>query len=806
MRRPTFSNIVLATALLAAAIFLFAFFAKENRAGEVQLPEVVSFNFHIRPILSDRCFKCHGPDEKKREAGLRFDTQDGAFAALNSTPDPDSSTRYVPPPVGGGVETQPHYAIVPYHPEQSTLIQRIFSTNPDSMMPAPDSHLSLSDFEKKLLKKWIEQGAKWEKHWAFIAPQKPDIPEVKNKKWARNEVDFFILQKQQEHGLEPSIEAEKERLVRRASFDLTGLPPSPEMVDNFLADDNPDAYEKVVDALLASPAYGERWAVYWLDLARYSDTHGYQDDLPRVMWPWRDWVIKAFNENMPYDRFVTWQLAGDLLPDATKETLLASAFNRNHKITQEGGVIDEEYRVEYVADRTNTFSKAFLGLTMECARCHDHKYDPISTRDYYATSAFFNKVPEQGFVPNLATPKPYIPIVQTDLQGVLSFLNGKDFFKTGKDTLLQMVMRDSTGKNARKTYILKRGQYDQHGEEVTENLPANILPFDTAQGRNRLAMARWLFDPRHPLTARVMVNRLWQEVFGKGIVATSDNFGLQGALPSHPELLDWLACDLRDNGWNMKRTLRLLVTSATYRQSSAADEELLEKDPENRWLVRGPRYRLNYEFIRDNALAASGLLVREIGGPSVKPYQPPGLWEEISADKTANDFRGENSYKPDTAASKIYRRSLYTYNRRTIPPPTSLSFDAAPRDVCEVNRARTSTPLQALVMLNDVQMLEAARVLAMRTLRDNQGQSPETNIAAIFRRVLTRKPERIEIQKLAALYNEELTRFQQSPERAKQLLKTGRYPQNSDLDPAQQAAMMLVVSAIFNLDEAVSKT
>jgi hypothetical protein len=786
MRRPSFSKLALAAALLALGIFLFAFFAKNENGDEERLPKLVSFNFHIRPILSDRCFKCHGPDEQKREAGLRLDTQEGAFAALG--------------------ESKDHFAIVPGKTEQSTLIQRIFSTNPDSVMPPPDAHLTLSDFEKKLLKRWIEQGAEWEKHWAFVAPQKPDLPKVKNKKWAWNEVDFFILQKQKEHGLEPSPEAEKERLIRRVSFDLTGLPPSPEMVENFLNDESPDAYEKVVDALLASPAYGERWAVYWLDLARYSDTHGYQDDLARTMWPWRDWVIKAFNENMPYDQFVTWQLAGDLLPDATKETLLASAFNRNHKITQEGGVIDEEYRVEYVADRTNTFGKAFLGLTMECARCHDHKYDPISTRDYYATSAFFNKVPEQGFVPNLATPKPYIPIVQADLQGVLKFLNGKEFFKTEKDTLLQMVMRDSVGKGARKTYILKRGQYDQHGEEVAENLPANVLPFDTTLGRDRLAMAKWLFDPRHPLTARVMVNRLWQEIFGKGIVATSDNFGLQGALPTHPELLDWLACDFRDNGWDMKRTLRLLVTSATYRQSSAASKEILEKDPENRWLARGPRYRLHYEFIRDNALAASGLLVREIGGPSVKPYQPPGLWEEISADKTANDFRGENSYKPDTAASKIYRRSLYTYNRRTIPPPTSLSFDAAPRDVCEVSRARTSTPLQALVMLNDEQILEASRVLAARILEEKSFRKTEERITEAFSRILTRKPEKVEIQKLAALYGEEFARFQKEPERAKKLLKTGRFPQNPALDPVEQAALMLVVSAIFNLDEAMSKT
>lgn len=788
MIRFSVANVTLAAVLLLAIILLFARFSKRQTAGEDQLPEVVSFNYNIRPLLSDRCFKCHGPDERKREAGLRFDTQEGAFAALG--------------------EAKDHHAIVPGHPEQSTLIQRIYSANPDSMMPTPDSHLSLSGFEKKLLKKWIEQGAKWEKHWAFVTPQKPVLPKVENEKWARNEIDLFILQKQQEHNLEPSEETDKERLIRRVSFDLTGLPPAPEAVDAFLRDDSPGAYEKIVDSLLASPAYGERWAVYWLDLARYSDTHGYQDDLPRVMWPWRDWVIKAFNENMPYDRFVTWQLAGDLLPEATKETLLASAFNRNHKITQEGGVIDEEYRVEYVADRTNTFGKAFLGLTMECARCHDHKYDPITQRDYYSTFAFFNKVPERGFVPNLKTPKPYMPIAQADLQGVLKFLNAKEVLKTDKDTILQMIMQDSLEKGGRKAYILNRGQYDQHKEEVTADLPANILPFDTTQDRNRLGMARWLFDPRNPLTARVTVNRLWQEIFGRGIVATSDNFGLQGALPTHPELLDWLACQFRDEGWDMKKMLRLMVTSATYRQSSVAGQALREKDPENFWLARGPRYRLNYEFIRDNALAASGLLVREIGGPSVKPYQPAGIWEEISTEKSANNFRGEFSYVPDTAANKLYRRSLYTYNKRTIPPPTMLSFDIAPRDVCEVRRARTSTPLQALAMLNDVQILEAARVLAGQVLRSGheQGKKPEEEISAAFRRVLTRKPEKSELQKLGALYRDELTRFQSSPGQAKKLLQTGRYPQNTALDPAEQSAMMLVVSAIFNLDEAMSKT
>lgn len=784
MRRSNTSKIGLAVAASIAAIGLFT--AVRRPSTVHRLPSAVSFNFHVRPILSDRCFKCHGPDPAHREGGLRLDTEAGAKAPLG--------------------DAQDHFAIVPGDAARSTLVQRIFSTNPDSLMPTPESHLTLSDFEKQILKRWIEQGAKWEPHWAFVAPQKPPVPTVKNADWARNEIDFFILEKQQANGLEPSEPAEKERLARRVSFDLTGLPPSPAQLAQFLQNPAPDAYEQLVDTLLAAPAYGERWAAYWLDLARYSDTHGYQDDLARTMWPWRDWVIRAFNQNLPYDKFVTEQLAGDLLPNATLENLLASAFNRNHKITQEGGVIDEEYRQEYVADRTTTFSKAFLGLTLECARCHDHKYDPLTTREFYEMNAFFNKVPETGFVPNLATPAPFVKITAREWHEKLPFLNAKAVLKAEKDSILQMVMRDSVGLRA--TRLLRRGQYDQPADTVAENTPAAVLPFSAGNfPKNRLGLAQWLFDPRNPLTARVMVNRLWQEVFGRGIVATSDNFGVQGALPTHPELLDWLATDFRDHGWDMKRTLRLLVTSATYRQSSATNPDLQSQDPENQWLARGPRHRLPFEMLRDQALAAADLLVPEIGGPSVKPYQPPGLWEEIAADKTGNDFRGENTYKVDTLLANLWRRSLYTYNRRTIPPPAMLAFDVAPRDVCEVRRPRTSTPLQALNQLNDEQMLEASRVLACNVLKNKDlGTNAQARVEAVFRKILCRKPTRQESKLLADLYASELARFQRDPERAKKLLKIGRYPQDESLDCSDCAALMLVASTVFNLDEAVSKT
>jgi hypothetical protein len=772
------SLLIIAGFVVITAILVSCFEKKNNNSTA----ELIDYNFDIKPILSDRCFKCHGPDPNNRKADLRLDIEENAFAALKENPGA--------------------HAIVAGKPDQSELVKRILSTDPQYMMPPPESNLTLNDDERYLLKKWVEQGGKYKKHWAFIPPQKAQFPETDEETGkVINEIDRFVVAKLAKKDLRQSAEADKERLIRRVAFDLTGLPPSTKMTDDFLKDQSTEAYEKVVDALLAKPAYGERWTNYWLDVARYGDTHGYQDDLPRVMWPWRDWVIKAFNENMPYDRFVTWQLAGDLLPDAGKEQLLASAFNRNHKISQEGGIVDEEYRVEYVADRANTFGKAFMSVSMECSRCHDHKYDPITQKDYFSLYAFFNNLKETGFVLNLKTPEPYMPISKRDLEGELKFINANRVIRSEKDTILQMVMKEEPG--IRKSYLLNRGAYDAPGEEVTPGVPSSILPFNKDLPQNRLGLAKWLFDKNNPLAARVMVNRLWQEIFGRGLVATSEDFGNQGSIPSHPELLDWLAVDFMESGWDVKRMLKKMVMSATYRQSSVVTPETREKDPENIYLSHASRYRLNAEMIRDNALASSGLLNTEIGGPSVKPYQPEGIWEGVSVgDKSG--YRGETSYIIDTG-TLVYRRSLYTYWRRTVPPPSMITFDNPTKEICEVRRTRTSTPLQALVLLNDPQLMEASRVLASRQLAAN-GTDIEKAIANAFRLITCRTASANELKVLHDFYNAELANYQKNPAAASSILRSGNYPQDNRSDKAISAAMTLTIQTIYNLDETISRS
>jgi hypothetical protein len=770
--KPTFA-IHLLVLLLLAIPSCRQDSGKDTRGGIAK--GKVDFNFHVKPILSDKCFACHGPDAKKRQAGLRLDNEEGAFKALTSNPN--------------------HYAIVKGNAEESILLKRIFSEDALFQMPPPESNLVLTDEEKNTLKKWIEQGAEYKQHWAFTPPTRPDVPDGGD--GCNNEIDHFIRAKLRDVGLEPSGPADKERLIRRVSFDLTGLPPTLDQVDEFLKNDSPDAYEKVVGQLLASPTYGERWANYWLDVSRYGDTHGYQDDLPRVMWPWRDWVIHAFNKNLPYDKFVTWQLAGDLLPDATREQILATAFNRNHKITQEGGAIPEEYRTEYVADRTNTFGKAFLGISIECSRCHDHKYDPVSQKDFYSTFAFFNQANEKGLINYGELPKPNIAITQTDLDGILDFINSKAIGQ--RDTVKVMVMSDQ---QPRKTFILNRGQYDEPTEtEVSPSAPGSIMPYADEFEGNRLGLAKWLFNADNPLASRVIVNRLWQEIFGRGIVATSDDFGNQGSLPSHPELLDYLAVEFREKGWDIKSMLKFMVMSATYRQSSTAGEKLRERDPENIFLARSSRYRLSSEMIRDNMLFSSGLLHQELGGPSVKPYQPEGLWEAISVGIKG---RGETEYVADKG-EKLYRRSLYTYWRKTIPPPSMLIFDAPLKEFCEVRRVRTSTPLQALNLLNDPQMLEAARVLGTKLI-EAKDLSLEEKVATAFRRVISRQPTQSEVDVLLQAHQEEYERFASDPAAAEKFLMVGDYPQNNSLDRIQCAAMMHVVTIIYNLDEAISKS
>ncbi len=572
---------------LIPLLFIFSGLLLTNSCSRnkqlVSANDSIDFNLHIRPILSDRCFKCHGPDANQRKSNLRLDTREGALAALKNNPN--------------------GHVIIPGNPDQSEMYLRISASDTSFRMPPPNSNLSLTKDEISTIKKWIEQGAIYKKHWAFIPPRQTEPPKVENDLWPKNEIDFFILNKMEAAGLAPNADADRARLLKRVSLDITGLPPSLDLQNRIAADQSAEAYEKIVDELLAQPQYGERMAVYWMDVARYADSHGYQDDGLRTMWPWRDWVIHAFNKNYSYEQFVTWQLAGDLLPNPTKEQVLATGFNRNHKITQEGGVIDEEYRIEYVTDRTNTFGKAFLALTFECAHCHDHKYDPISQRDYYSTFAFFNRVPEKGLVgdislASLADP-PRIKITTQEINNILTFINKKD------TTPVQvMVMKDSSWR--RPTYILTRGVYDAHGDQVTIGLPKDILPFDSMQyGDNRLALAKWLFDKKNPLTSRVFVNRMWQEFFGRGLVKTSGDFGMQGDMPSHPELLDWLAVDFRDHDWDIKRLIKQMVMSATYRQSAAVSKEKLTSDPENILLSHSSRKRLTAEGVRDLALSSS---------------------------------------------------------------------------------------------------------------------------------------------------------------------------------------------------------
>ena len=747
----------------------------QNPTGISGIPDQVDFNFHIRPILSDKCFACHGPDANKREQGLRLDTREGALAVLKDYND--------------------RHAIVPGKVEESEVYLRISTDDSTQVMPPASSNMKLSDREIKLIKKWIEQGAEYKPHWAFVPPRPVTPPDIKKDSWATNEIDYFVLAKMGEAGLSPNERAEKHHLLKRVSFDLLGLPPSLEIQEKFLNDPSPDAYEKLVDELLASHHYGEKMAIHWLDVARYADSHGYQDDGLRTMWPWRDWVIHAFNQNYPYDQFLTWQLAGDLLPQKTKETLLATGFNRNHKITQEGGVIDEEYRIEYVTDRTNTFGKAFLGLTFECAKCHDHKYDPISQKDYFSTFAFFNHVPEKGIHGTIdasfADP-PNMRITDEDVNGILAFVNKKDTSK-----LEVMVMKDSIG--LRDTHILARGNYDAKADKVDFSTPEAILNYDTTRlSKNRLGLAQWLVDPANPLTSRVFVNRIWQEIFGMGIVKTSGDFGMQGDLPSHPELLDWLALDFMNNGWDIKKLVKTIVMSSTYTQSSQVNRKKLEKDPENVYLSRANRLRLGAEMVRDHVLASSGLLNPEIGGASVKPYQPEGIWE------SSTSGRGLLQTYVQDHGDDLYRRGMYTFIKRTVPPPMMLMYDASNRDQCEVRRLTTNTPLQALVMLNDPMVLEASRVLSEKLVVT---QLPlEEKVEKAFQLILCRQPDEKEKALLTTYFQDEFKRFSGNPEAAGKFIEVGEFPRQETENQTEVAALMQVIHTIFNMEEAITKS
>ena len=754
------------------------FQACNNQEGSLlvstEMPDSVSYNFDIRPILSDKCLTCHGPDANKRKAGLRLDQAESAYHALKENPTA--------------------HALVPGKPDLSEVFLRINSKDTAMVMPPPESNLKLTQHEVDLIEKWIRQGAKYEKHWSFVAPKKVPLPKVEMTNWPRNEIDYFILAKQEQKGLAPNEEADKERLLKRLSIDLTGLPPSLSMMNAFLEDKSPAAYEKVVDQLMQKPSYGEKMSLLWLDLARYADSHGYQDDGYRTQWPWRDWVIHAFNKNMSYKDFVTWQLAGDLIPNYTQEQLLATGFNRNHKVTEEGGVIDEEYRMMYVTDRTDLFGKGLLGVTLECAHCHDHKYDPFSQKDYYQLFAFFNNVKEEGIESVIGGPetyakKPFMEICNEDIKNMLSFINKEDTNK-----LIVSVMSDQD--TIRKTNILQRGQYDVPGDEVEPGTPSAILPFKASYAKNRMGLANWLFDQENPLTARVFINLLWQEIFGRGIVKTSGDFGMQGELPSNPALLDWLAVDFMQHNWDIKRLMKQMVKSATYRQSAEITKEKLAKDPENILLARGPRYRIEAELIRDFVLSSSGLLNTNIGGPSVKPYQPDGLWEG------ATSGRGLLSVYKQDHGKELYRRGMYTLIKRTVPPASMGIFDASNRDICEVKRQRTNTPLQALVMMNDPTVLEASRVLAAKLFKENA--DVKEAITRAFRLIVCRKPHENEIQILFKYYSQQASSIDALS--AKKMLSVGESPQEENLDKKKLAALMRVISTIYNLEETITKT
>ena len=1019
--------------------------------------EPVSFGRDIRPILSDVCFKCHGPDEQQRVSDFRLDTRAGAFADLETG-----------------------HAIVAGNLDASLLARRISSTDPEIQMPPADSGRSLSKEQISLLRRWIEQGAVWQEHWAFLPPQRTALPALGDPDWISNPIDAFVLARLEAGGLAPSEAATRSTLIRRVTIDLTGLPPTLEEVEHFLADDAPDAYERVVDRLLSSGHFGERMGLVWLDAARYADTSGYQNDGPRSMWRWRDWVIDAFNANMPFDQFTIEQLAGDLLPEPTLQQRIATGFNRNHRGNAEGGIIPEEYQVEYVVDRVDTTFTVWLSLTIGCARCHDHKYDPLKQSEFYQVAAFFNNVPESGRAIKEGNSPPFIKaptaaqsvalreldvslsaadqrvrdlreaIGQTQLsweqqtgeltatpwslrKGLVAhfpfdgnlidakeerrggrfekpgggFVSGKldqaagldgqtridggdvgDFgyfdafavsawiyptenngtilsrmtptprgsgyylhleegriqvnlvkrwlddsirveteqvWDTGRwyhvvmsydgsrvaagirvfvdgqpvkllvhldginqsfasteplrvggghssfagkidevrvynrdleseevallatpssiaeilaiatekrserqrrklrtyfvehhaPEAIQQAVRDLDALRDRRaqfwksvptvmvmeempvpraTHVLVRGQYDKPGERVEPGVPAVFPPLPEGNPANRLGFARWLVSPAHPLTARVAVNRFWQLYFGDGLVKTSEDFGSQGARPSHSRLLDWLAVEFMDRGWDVKALQRRIVESETYRQSSHVTPAGLARDPENRLFSRGPRFRLSAEMIRDQALAVSGLLHEEIGGPSVRPYQPAGLWKEIASD---TDYQQSHE-------GGLYRRSMYTYWKRTVAPPTMMTLDATAREACTVKRSRTNTPLQSLALMNDVTFVEAARVLAQRVMQQVD-DGIESRLTRMFRLATARKPNTQELQVLMKGWQHYLNEFQQRPEDAQRLVSTGEFGTDAGLEPVQLAAYTAVASMVLNLDEVVTK-
>jgi hypothetical protein len=783
----------------------------------------VDFARDVQPIISDFCYHCHGPDPGSRKAGLRLDQRDAALA--------------------GGKSGLP--AITPGAPDQSELIARIFSTDPEEVMPSPDSHRTLTEQQKQVMKRWIEEGAPWKDHWAFVAPSRPSVPAPPAA--GNSPIDAFVEAHLAQAAIQPSPEADRRTLLRRVTLDLTGLPPTPEAIDAFLADRRPDAYERVVDALLASPQHGERWARPWLDVARYADSNGYSVDAPRQIWKYRDWVVSALNRDLPYDQFVIEQLAGDLLPDATRDQRVATGFNRNTQINQEGGIDPEQFRVESVNDRVGTFGSAFLGLTLACAQCHDHKFDPISQREYYQLYAFFNQTVDDGhgssrpggvleFPDETGSDSSASPEVETARFELYSYLESRDpahvvwrpeitpavlaqlrpemqhnvmqpwaqLTAGQRRQLYGYFVRDDAEYNRRlekltalersqnrvvttlvmaelpeprTTHLFIKGDFTRPGEVVSPGTPAILPPLRAAGPRaTRLDLARWLFDPAQPLPARVFVNRVWQVYFGRGLVETENDFGLQGSRPSHPELLDWLATDFAESGWSMKALHRKIVTSATYRRSSTARPDLSEKDPLNLLLSHQIRLRLDAEWIRDVGLAASGLLAPRLGGPPVFPPQPENVMGLGQVNRAWLTSEGDDRH----------RRALYTHHWRATPHPAAAVFDAPDSFSACTRRVRSNTPLQALSLLNDRQFFEFAQALGERLQR--AATTDDERLRTGFQLCVSREPTAPELERL------------------RRLLAELRLPADSGQAASESEVWTTVGRVLLNLDETLNRS
>ncbi len=791
--------------LLVLIFSSLVFFASNwAHSDEQYVADRISFKRDVRPIFSDHCFACHGPDANRREADLRLDTQEGVMSAIQ---------------IGDATKSE--------------LMRRILSHEDEVRMPPPKFNKKLSTEQIEKIRRWVDQGAEWENHWSFtplIKPPVPNVPFSDGLIQPLNPIDSFIQSQLIARGWKPAAQADRRTLIRRLSLDLTGLPPTIGEVENFLADSAPTAYENVVSRLLQSSAYGERMAWDWLDAARYADTNGYQGDRERTMWPWRDWVVKAFNENLPFDQFTIWQLAGDMLPNPTVEHKLATGFCRNHMINGEGGRIPEENRIDYVMDMTETMGTVWLGLTLNCCRCHDHKFDPVKQLEYYQLFAFFDQTPVNGgggdpqTAPTLAIPSIDQQFELNRLDKELAEANeqvksrsehlSSERHQQSDETFRSLAKRAKSIEDSRisvqssipkvmvmaqrpeprESFALLRGLYNQPGEKVTANVPASLPPLASEAPADRLSMAKWLVSNEQPLTARVIVNRFWQQMFGIGLVKTAEDFGSQGEIPRYLELLDWLAADFRDSGWDTKRLLKIIVTSQAYSQSSSfLDSEIAKNDPENRWIARGPRYRMPSWMVRDQALAASGLLVPKLGGEAVNGYQPAGIWEEASF--------GNKKYKQGVGDS-LYRRSLYIYWRRIIGP--TMFFDNASRQVCTVKAVRTNTPMHALFALNDVTFVEAARALATLTLRVN-GADDTAGIDYVYRSVLCRSAHEKELVVLTAALNRSRKQFLQSPKMAADLLSVGASKISEEVNRDELATWTALCLAVFNLDEALTK-